>query len=144
MYRLIESPFGLMLCAIRDNPQKARFLGANAYRTRLLAFVVSAMFGGAGGALLGVSTGFADPELAYWTHSGDLVFMIVLGGFGHFFGPIAGATAFILLRDWLMSMTEYWRFLLGGLLAVTVVVAPSGLIGIAAMLRVEAADGSTT
>ena len=59
--------------------------------------------------------GLADPELVYWTQSGQLVFMAVLGGFSNFFGPIVGAFTFTLLQDQLQSLTEYWRFVLGAI-----------------------------
>src|SRR5207248_2967391 len=87
-------------------------------------FVVAAVFGGVGGALLVVPTGLADPLLAYWTHSGNLIFMLVLGGFDHFFGPVLGAVVFILLQDQVMSLTPYWRFVFGAILAVVVGATP--------------------
>src|SRR5204862_61803 len=87
----------------------------------LAAAVTAAVFGGVGGALLVVPTGLAEPLLAYWTHSGNLIFMLVLGGFDHFFGPVLGAVVFILLQDQVMSLTPYWRFVFGAILAVVVV-----------------------
>ena len=71
----------------------------------------------------------ADPELAYWTHSGHLVFMAVLGGYREFLGPVVGAMAFILLHDNLMSLTQYWRFFLGLMLAILVIALPDGILG---------------
>jgi branched-chain amino acid transport system permease protein len=68
--------------------------------------------------------------MVYWTNSGNLVFMTVLGGFGHFFGPVIGAFVFIFLQDWVMSKTEYWRFVFGAILALIVVFAPGGLMGL--------------
>src|SRR5439155_199953 len=87
MWRIVRSPFGLGLRAIRENAGKAEFTGVDVRRYRLSAFVVAAVFGAVGGALLPIPTGLADPLLAYWTHSGNLVFMLLLGGFGNFFGP---------------------------------------------------------
>ena len=80
--------------------------------------------------ILAINTGQADPELAYWTHSGELVFMTVLGGFANFFGPIVGAFTFIFLKSELMGVTQYWRFLLGVILVVIVVLFPRGLVGL--------------
>src|SRR6267143_1333794 len=94
------------------------------------ALAVAAVFGAVGGALLVVPTGLADPLLTYWTHSGNLVFMLVLGGFDHFFGPVLGAVVFILLQDQVMSLTPYWRFVFGAILAVVVVFFPRGLMGL--------------
>jgi branched-chain amino acid transport system permease protein len=130
MWRIVHSPFGLHLRAVRDNARKAEYLGVHVHRFRLAAFVISAAFGAAGGAIVGFRIGLADPELVYWTHSGQLVFMTVLGGFSNFFGPILGALAFTLLQDQLQSLTQYWRFILGAILAVVVIGFPAGIAGI--------------
>jgi branched-chain amino acid transport system permease protein len=134
MWRLVHSPFGLHLKAIRDNARKAEYLGVHVHRGRLAAFVISAMFGAAGGSILGFRIGLADPELVYWTHSGQLVFMAVLGGVANFFGPIIGALSYTLLQDQLQSLTEYWRFILGAILALIVIGAPEGIAGLVAAL----------
>nr|WP_255575118.1 branched-chain amino acid ABC transporter permease [Caldovatus aquaticus] len=139
MWRIVRSPFGLALRAQRDNPRKAEYLGVEVRRTRFVAFLVSAAFGAVGGAMLAVPTGLADPELAYWTHSGTLVFMTLLGGFAHFAGPLLGALAYVLLQDWLMSLTPYWRLLLGAVLALIVLACPQGLMGLPALLRARLA-----
>lgn len=131
MWRIVHSPFGLHLKALRDNPQKAEYLGVRVRQFRLAAFVISAIYGAVGGAILGFRVGLADPELVHWTHSGHLVFMTVLGGFTNFFGPVAGALALTLMQDQLQSLTQYWRFVLGALLAVLVIFFPRGIAGIA-------------
>jgi branched-chain amino acid transport system permease protein len=131
MWRIVYSPFGLHLRATRDNARKAEYLGVHVRRVRLVAFVISAGFGAVGGVILGFRVGLADPELVYWTQSGQLVFMAVLGGFQNFFGPIVGALAYILLQDQLQSLTQYWRFVLGAILVLIVIGFPSGLIGLA-------------
>jgi branched-chain amino acid transport system permease protein len=130
MWRIVHSPFGLCLRSIRENPQKAEYLGVSVRRYRLGAFLIAGVFGAVGGALLAVPTGLADPLLAYWTHSGNLVFMVVLGGFGHFFGPLLGAFVFIFLQDHVMSITPYWRLVFGAILAVLVIFVPRGLMGL--------------
>ena len=131
MWRIVNSPFGLHLMAQRDNGQKAQYLGVRVDQFKLAAFVISAVYGAIGGAILGFRTGLADPELVYWTHSGHLVFMTVLGGFTSFLGPVVGALALTLLQDQLQSLTQYWRFVLGALLAAIVIYFPRGLAGIA-------------
>jgi len=118
MWRIVHSPFGLHLAAIRENARKAEYLGVRVRLFRLIAFLISAFYGAIGGAILAVNTGQADPELAYWTHSGELVFMTVLGGFANFFGPLVGAFTFIFLKSELMGATQYWRFFLGATMAV--------------------------
>ena len=130
MWRIVHSPFGLHLRAIRDNARKAEYLGVHVRRCRLAAFVISAGFGAVGGAVLAFRIGIADPELVYWTHSGQLVFMTVLGGFSNFFGPVIGALAYILLQDELQALTQYWRFVLGAILAFIVIATPSGIAGL--------------
>jgi branched-chain amino acid transport system permease protein len=129
MWRIVHSPFGLHLRAIRDNPRKAEYVGVRVYLFRLTAYVISAVYGAIGGALLSIPVGLADPELAYWTHSGNLVFMTILGGFGNFFGPLLGAFVFIGLQNELMSVTQYWRFALGVILILIVIALPRGLMG---------------
>jgi len=135
MWRIVQSPFGLHLAAIRENPRKAEYLGVRVRLFRLVAFVISAFYCAIGGAILAINTGQADPELAYWTHSGELVFMTVLGGFANFFGPLVGAFAFIFLKSELMSTTQYWRFFLGVTLALIVILFPRGLMGLAERVR---------
>jgi branched-chain amino acid transport system permease protein len=132
MWRIVRSPLGLSLRAIRENADKAEYVGVRVRRYRFYAFVIAAVFGAAGGVLLVVPTGLASPTLAYWTHSGNLVFMLLLGGFGHFFGPLLGAFVFIFLQDQVMSVTEYWRFVFGAVLAAVVIFLPRGLMGILA------------
>jgi branched-chain amino acid transport system permease protein len=131
MWRIVHSPFGMQLAAIRENARKAEYLGVRVRLFRLIAFLISAFYGAIGGAILAVNTGQADPELAYWTHSGELVFMTVLGGFASFFGPLVGAFTFIFLKSELMGATQYWRFFLGVTLALIVVAFPRGLMGLA-------------
>ena len=130
MWRLVHSPFGLQLQAIRENSRKAEYLGVRVRLFRFIAFLISAFYCALGGVILAINTGQSDPELAYWTHSGELVFMTVLGGFANFFGPLVGAFTFILLKAELMGVTQYWRFLLGVILVLIVVLFPRGLVGL--------------
>jgi branched-chain amino acid transport system permease protein len=130
MWRIVNSPFGLCLQSIRENPVKAESLGIGVTRYRWYAFLISAAYAAVGGALLGPTIGQVDPGLAYWTHSGHLVFMTLLGGFAHFFGPLVGAFVFIYLQDIVMSSVPYWRLIFGAILAVLVIFAPGGLMGV--------------
>jgi branched-chain amino acid transport system permease protein len=135
MWRIVHSPFGLCLRTVRDNPLKAESLGLSVPTYRWYAFVISAVYAAAGGVLLATPTGNVDPTLAYWTHSGNLVFMTLLGGFGSFFGPLLGAFAFIYLQDTVMSVFPYWRLVFGAILAFLVIFAPTGLAGLVARVR---------
>ena len=135
MWRIVHSPFGLCLRTVRDNPLKAESLGLSVPRYRWYAFVTSAVYASAGGVLLATPTGNVDPTLAYWTHSGNLVFMTLLGGFASFFGPILGAFVFIYLQDTVMSIFPYWRLVFGAILAALVIFAPTGLAGLVTRAR---------
>jgi branched-chain amino acid transport system permease protein len=128
MWRIVNSPFGVCLKSIRDNPDKAEYLGIAIKRYRLYAFVISGCFAGVGGVLLAPVTGHMDPAVVYWTKSGDLVFMTLLGGFSNFFGPILGSVIFIYLRDVLSSFTSNWRLVFGAILAAIVILAPGGVM----------------
>jgi branched-chain amino acid transport system permease protein len=130
MWRIVASPFGLCLRTIRDNPVKAESLGIGVTRYRWYAFLISAVYAAVGGALLAPPTGNVDPTLAYWTHSGNVVFMVLLGGFASFWGPLVGAFAFIFLQDTVMSVFPYWRLVFGAVLAFLVIFAPGGLMGL--------------
>ena len=135
MWRIVQSPFGLCLRTIRDNPAKAETLGISVPWYRFAAFVISAVYAGLGGVLLAIQIGNVDPTLAYWTHSGNIVFMTLLGGFASFFGPLVGAFVFIYLQDFVMSVVPYWRLVFGAILALIVIFAPAGLMGLVARRR---------
>lgn len=132
MWRIVSSPFGLCLKSIRENPLKAESLGIGVKRYRWYAFLISAAYAAVGGALLGPTTGQVDPGLTYWTQSGNLVFMTLLGGFNHFLGPVLGAFVFIYLQDAVMSVVPYWRLIFGAILAILVIFVPGGLVGLMA------------
>jgi branched-chain amino acid transport system permease protein len=128
MWRVVHSHFGLCLQSIRDNPDKAEYLGISIRKYRLCAFVISGCFTGVGGALMAPATGHMDPAMVFWTHSGDMIFMALLGGFSNFIGPMLGSLIFIFLRDAVSSLTDYWRFIFGALLAALVIMAPGGIV----------------
>jgi branched-chain amino acid transport system permease protein len=141
MWKIVSSPFGLCLKAIRDNPEKAQYLGVSVKKYRWCAFVISAAYAAVGGALLAPAVGQVDPGLTYWTHSGTLVFMSLLGGFEHFLGPLIGGIVYILLQDTVMSLTSYWRFIFGAILTFVVIVAPGGIAGLIGSLAKRSVRG---
>jgi branched-chain amino acid transport system permease protein len=130
MWRVVSSPFGICLKAIRDNPEKATYLGISVRRYRWYAFIVSGAYAAVGGVLVAPVIGQVDPTLTYWTHSGTIVFMALLGGFNTFLGPILGALIYIFLQDTVMSLIPYWRLVFGAMLAFIVIVAPGGVAGV--------------
>ena len=134
MWRIVSSPFGLSLMAIRDNPEKATYLGISVRKYRWYAFVISGAYAAVGGALVAPVVGQVDPTLTYWTHSGTLVFMTLLGGFSNFLGPMLGGVIYIFLQDRVMSLIPYWRLIFGAMLAFIVIVAPGGVAGVISSL----------
>ena len=134
MWVIVHSPFGKTLQAIRDNEVRARFLGIRIRRFRWIAFLVSGTFTGLAGILWVPLNGLTTPDVLYWTFSGEIVFMALLGGFRNFTGPIAGGIVFTYLKSYAVAATAYWQFLLGAVLVVLVLVLPTGIVGAAAWL----------
>src|SRR5437660_897147 len=132
--RLVGSPFGRMLTTIRENPERAEFIGVNVRRYELAAFVLAGGFAGLAGGLFGIFNRGVFPDFAYWTKSSEVLIMTLLGGMGTFFGPGIGALALILLNQQIVSYTEYWPLVLGTILVVLLFGFPGGLAGAAIAL----------
>jgi branched-chain amino acid transport system permease protein len=113
MRHISESPFGYTLRMIRDNAPRASFLGINVYRIRLTAFVLAAVFAGMGGMVMSLFVSGAYPEFAYWTISGEGIFIIMLGGITTFLGPMVGTVILLLLNDTVTRLTEHYGIVLG-------------------------------
>ena len=113
MRQLMESPFGYTLRMIRDNAPRAQFLGIHVWRVRLAAFVLAGAFASLGGILMSLFVSGAYPEFAYWTMSGEGIFMIMLGGMSAFLGPLVGAVMLLFLNDVVTKFTEYYGLTLG-------------------------------
>ena len=129
MWHLVRSPFGYTLRMIRDNPRRAAFLGVQVWRIRLLAFVVAGVFGGIGGILISLFVSSAYPDFAYWTVSGEAVFMILLGGMNVFLGPTIGAAILLLLNDLVTKITEHYSLVLGIVILLFALGLRKGLLG---------------
>jgi branched-chain amino acid transport system permease protein len=127
--RIVESPFGSILTAIRENPERAEFVGINVRRYQLVAFVVAGAFAGWAGALFGIFNRGVFPDFAHWSKSAEVLIMAILGGIGHFWGPAVGAAILILLNQQINAYTQYWPLILGVILIVLVFVFPSGVFG---------------
>lgn len=128
-HRIIHSPFGHVLVAIRDNEARAQALGYPTRRYKLLAFVLSAFLAGLAGGLYSLGHGFAALELVHWTTSGTSVVMTILGGIGTLWGSILGAAIFLLLRDWLSTVTDAWGVVTGSIFIVIVLGFRRGIWG---------------
>jgi branched-chain amino acid transport system permease protein len=130
--RIVRSPVGAILMAIRDNPQRARALGHSVWRYKLTAFVVAAAYAGFAGGLLGVQQGFMPPDAFTFDTSGQLVMQTVIGGGATLFGPLVGAAVWLWLRDILqgpMGLGSAWRLVLGLVFVLLVFFLRRGLIG---------------
>ena len=134
MWVIVHSPFGKALQAIRDNEVRAEFVGVQVRRYRYVAFLVSGVFTGLAGALWVPLNGLTTPDILYWPFSGRIVFMVVLGGFRTFWGPIVGAFAYNYLEVWAVGATVYWQLVLGVILVTLVLAMPTGLVGTAGQL----------
>ncbi len=130
MALLLRSPFGRTLIAIRENEQRARFLGIPVEQHIWLAFVISCLFASLAGALYALLNNFVDPRSLYWTQSGNFVIMAVLGGMRSFWGPLLGAAIFVVLQDYISSQTENWMSFIGLFFVLVVLFFPRGVLGI--------------
>jgi branched-chain amino acid transport system permease protein len=111
--QITESPFGYALRMIRDNPERAVFLGVNIYLTKLLAFVLAGTLASVGGIILAIFVSGAYPEFAYWTTSGEAIFMTMLGGTNVFLGPLLGAILLRTLDHFVIAYTDHHGLVLG-------------------------------
>jgi branched-chain amino acid transport system permease protein len=127
--RIVNSPFGSVLTAIRENPERAEFVGINVRRYQLAAFVIAGAFAGWAGALFGIFNRGVFPDFAHWSKSAEVLIMAILGGTAHFWGPAVGATILIVLNQQINAYTQYWPLILGSILIVLVFVFPNGVFG---------------
>ena len=129
MRRLVHSPFGATLKAIRDNRLRAMAIGIPVVSRLAVIYTVAAAVAGAAGALLAQTTGFASLDVLAFDRSADVVLMLVIGGVGWLYGGIAGAIVFKLLQDTLSSVTpQYWMFWIGLILVLLVLVGRDRLL----------------
>lgn len=130
LHRFHRSPVGTVLVAIRENEQRARFLGYDTNRYKLLAFVISAAITGLAGALLLYNNRMTSADPISVAFSGELLAMVVIGGMRSFLGPALGALFFVIFRDYLSSVTENWLLWFGLLFVSFIVFSPTGLVGV--------------
>ena len=129
-HRLVNSRFGMVIRAARSNEARTRAIGFSPYPYRLAAFVIAGAVCGLAGALLVNHTDYLTPEFMNWTRSGELMFMVILGGMGSVAGPVLGAFALLLLEDLLSGWTQHWQLVLGPLLVLSVLFFRRGLAGV--------------
>ncbi|MBI2160871.1 MAG: branched-chain amino acid ABC transporter permease [Candidatus Rokubacteria bacterium] len=127
---LVTSHFGRVLVAIRENEDRARFLGYNVQKYKMLACMISALLTGLGGAIYPIRAAFATPDLMLWTESGEFIISVMIGGLGTLVGPIIGGVFFTLLRDKVSSYVDWYFIVIGVVLVVIVLFLPKGLLGL--------------
>lgn len=137
VHRMVNSRFGRVIRGSMSNEKRMQALGYPTYRYRLTAYVISGAICGYAGALMGNFTNFISPEMMGWTRSGELIFMVVLGGSGSIFGPIYGVLSFLLLEEFIPDIMDlfgdgvgvYWHLPFGILLVLVVLFVKGGING---------------
>jgi len=135
VWRMVNSRFGMVIQGSRANDTRMRAIGFPTFRYKLTCFVIAGVLCGLAGALLANHTDFVSPAMMYWTRSGDLIIMVVLGGMGSVVGPVFGAIALLVLEETLSGITEYWQIILGPLLLLVVLFARGGIDGLLRKVR---------
>ena len=126
--KMVDSPFGRILTAIRENPERTEFIGIDVKLFQLLAFMISGVFAAISGALFGIFNHSLFPDLLYWPMSAEVLIMAILGGMYSFFGPLVGATVILYLRMLVTSYTQYWPLIMGTILALLLFFFPGGIL----------------
>jgi branched-chain amino acid transport system permease protein len=128
MYRLVRSPLGLTLQAIRDSETRAEFAGVPVRKYRLVAFTIAGLYAGLAGALLPPLENTVTPPIAHWSTSAEPVLATLLGGVQAFSGPIIGAFLFFIIKDIIVRFTEYWLIWFGVIVVALVIGFPGGVM----------------
>ena len=127
--RMAYSPFGLILRCVRQNPERVRFLGRRVRRNQLRVYIISSLFAALAGSLMAGVDNSIHTDMFFWTTSGEVILMSVLGGLNQFFGPFVGAAVIIMIEDIVGAWTEYWSLIIGTVILIMVIAFPKGLVG---------------
>jgi len=127
---IVASRFGRVLRGAKENPTRMEAVGFHPFPYQLVAYVISGMIAGLAGCLIANQTEFVTPAFMTWQRSGELIFMVILGGLASLHGAVIGAAAFLLLEEQLQGLTEQWRMILGPLLILVVLFARGGIMGL--------------
>jgi branched-chain amino acid transport system permease protein len=130
VHRIAHSRFGMVIRAAKSNEARTRAIGFSPYPYRLVAFVIAGAMCGVAGMLFVNHTAYLTPDFMHWTRSGEILFMVILGGIGTTIGPLLGALALLVLEDVLSGWTEHWQIILGPFLILVVLFARRGLAGV--------------
>ena len=129
-YKLVNSRFGRVMEACRDNERRAKSLGYDTFRYRLVAFMISGGIAGLAGAMHMNLQKFVSPDELHWIVSGDLLIMVIVGGANSLIGPIVGTSVFVLLEEGISNYTEHWMAIFGPLLVLVVLFGRRGIYGL--------------
>lgn len=127
-YRIVRSPFGLTLQAIRENEERANHLGYDVQFSLLSSFTISAIFSGIAGAMLIMMVGITSPDNIHWLTTGEMVIMVVLGGVHTFMGPAVGTILFFGLSEFFIQLTDNFQLFLGIAMVIIVLGLPEGVV----------------
>ncbi len=141
MWAFTKTPLGRLSNAVRDNPQRAEFIGFDPQRVRYLVFIIAGGFAGLAGGMSAVNYEILTPETFSAVVSGAVLIMAFIGGIGTFYGPILGALLIVVMQSLLSDYTEAWQFYIGILFVVIVMFAPGGLAGMVERLRLAIKRG---
>jgi branched-chain amino acid transport system permease protein len=130
LFRLVSSPFGYTLRALRSNARRVQYIGVNVRAHQLATFVITGAFAGLAGAVFALSSGNVFPGWLNWTASATPVVMAVLGGVHTFLGPALGAAVYVVLEVLISGRTEYWPLAMGAIILALVLLMPAGLTGL--------------
>lgn len=135
LHRIVNSPFGSVILAIRESEERALTLGYDVDRYLLVAFVISGAISGLSGGLFAVLHQYITPNLLTWFASGEVVLITILGGIGSIVGPVIGATFYVLLAESLSGLIEEWELFVGAIFLLVVMFFPSGIYGVYTKFR---------
>ena len=135
LHRLVLSRFGMVIRASRSNEKRMHAVGFPTFRYKLAAFTIASTICGLAGVLFANLNEFVSPDVMHWTHSGEIMIMVIMGGMGTLIGPVLGATAFLLLEEYLpewmeMAVTnggEHWAIVMGPILIAIVLFGRGGI-----------------
>jgi branched-chain amino acid transport system permease protein len=141
MHRLIVSPLGQVFVGIRENEQRMLAIGYATRRYKVIAFTVAGAFAGLSGSLFALFNGFISPESLYWTASGDVLIMVVLGGVGTITGPVLGSAIFLLMKNVVSTHTDHWMLIIGAIFAACVMFFRRGAYGSLSLAKLPVRSG---
>lgn len=128
--RFLYSPLGYVLIGIKENEERMKSIGYNTVFYKGLSFLIAGTLGGLSGSLYVIFNGFISPADVYWTMSGSVLIMVLIGGAGTLWGPVIGAAFIVLIETIISSYTEYWMMIIGAIFIFFVIFAPNGIVGI--------------